>query len=389
MPLNPLKNDRGIAILITLSVITILIATALELNRKVRASVIATATARDRLILNQMASSGVNAAMAMLIKDKTTDPNSDSLQEDWANPEKIEEVLQSIRFDSGKISVEISDVRSMIQANALVKFPEGREFNYKEVNGNQVRYQWHIWDRFLQTMKPEDEELDENYPSSIINAVKDWLDSGDDDASEPITGAESDYYQGLDPPYECRNGPFTHLDELAMVKGVTPMLFYGVEDVPEDVPEDAPKDTPKDASGIRAYMTVFGMSRVEGTTTRYTYDGKININTAKLPVLNAIIPTEDEALRQELALSMDEYRQEKGEETYLNDLTRPEWYKNVPNWPADITLNRNVITIKSDIYRIEATAALNEMILKVIAVVQRETDKSGKDRCRVLSWQLD
>jgi general secretion pathway protein K len=55
-----------------------------------------------------MASSGIHAAMAMLVKDKM-ESNVDSLQEDWANSEKINEILQSFPFEDGKITVKISD----------------------------------------------------------------------------------------------------------------------------------------------------------------------------------------------------------------------------------------------------------------------------------------
>ncbi len=49
----------------------------------------------------------------------------------------------------------------------------------------------------------------------IINSLKDWLDSGDDDAITGLSGAESDYYEGLEPPYSCKNGPMDNLGEVA------------------------------------------------------------------------------------------------------------------------------------------------------------------------------
>ena len=70
MPKIVLTNNRGIALLVTISIITVLIAGVLEWNRKVRASVVMSATARDRLTLAAMASSGVQAAMTLLVKDK-------------------------------------------------------------------------------------------------------------------------------------------------------------------------------------------------------------------------------------------------------------------------------------------------------------------------------
>ena len=90
------KNNRGIALLITISVTTILVAAALEYNRRARLAIISTASARDRLTLAYMASSGVHIAMALLAKDKS-ESNFDSLAEDWAVPEKIEELLHSLK----------------------------------------------------------------------------------------------------------------------------------------------------------------------------------------------------------------------------------------------------------------------------------------------------
>mgnify|MGYP000550187181 CR=1 FL=1 len=95
-------NNRGIALLLVISVTTILIAAALEYNRRARFAVLSAAAARDRLTLLQMTASGIHAAMALLAKDRT-ESNIDSLQEDWANPEKINELLNEIPFDDGTL----------------------------------------------------------------------------------------------------------------------------------------------------------------------------------------------------------------------------------------------------------------------------------------------
>jgi len=63
-------------------------------------------------------------------------------------------------------------------------------------------------------------------PTAIINSLKDWLDSGDDDAITGLSGAESSYYQSLDIPYPCKNGPVLHVGELALIKGIIPELLY-------------------------------------------------------------------------------------------------------------------------------------------------------------------
>ena len=57
-----IHNNRGIALLLTISVTTILVALALEYNRRARFAVLSTAVTRDRLTLSHMASSGIHAA---------------------------------------------------------------------------------------------------------------------------------------------------------------------------------------------------------------------------------------------------------------------------------------------------------------------------------------
>ena len=207
-------NNRGIALVITLSVIAVLVVTTLELNRKARSSIYVSGAFRDRIQMKQMAMSGVHAAMALLIKDKETS-EIDSIQEDWANPEKIEELLVSFTFDFGRVRVLIVDELGKIQVNSLVKFPEGRMFNES---------QRQMWEHFLDLAIPVLDRTDDTAPIPIINSLKDWLDRGDDDLITGLSGAESEYYLDLDPSYACQNGPFHHLGELLLVKGIDPEL---------------------------------------------------------------------------------------------------------------------------------------------------------------------
>jgi len=289
------RNHRGVALLITISVTTILVAAALEYNRRARFAVTSAAMSRNRVTLSQMAASGIHVAMALLVKDKM-ESQVDTLQEDWANPEKIEELLQAIPFEEGTVSVVISDEMAKIQVNALVNFPQSNEFNEAQVN---------LWDRFLRNSRSEEELQDDSEPMAIIDSVKDWLDSGDDDAISGLSGAESSYYQALDPPYSCRNGPILDLQELLMIKGITPDIFYGNDESP----------------GISKYMTVYGAAADSDGPP--SFPGKININTAELPVLVALLPSEN----VELVQAFLEYRQEAAPEKEGYDFSNRMWYK--------------------------------------------------------------
>lgn len=60
----------------------------------------------------------------------------------------------------------------------------------------------------------------------VADAILDWIDADD----EPrVLGAEQDYYTSLDPPYQPRNGPLQTIEELLLVRGVTPALLFGAD----------------------------------------------------------------------------------------------------------------------------------------------------------------
>ena len=355
MPAKIIANNHGIALLVTLSIVSVLIVAALEMNRRTRSAVYSAAATRDRITLLHMASSGIHVAQVILVNDKKNS-DADSLQEDWADPEKINGVLQNIPFEDGTVTVTISDELSRIQVNSLVRFPEGRQF---------AEPQKALWERFLWVFSSQNESLENIESATIINSLKDWLDSGDDDIITGISGAESDYYQDLDSPYACGNGPFAHSGELACVRGITPELFQGTAEVP----------------GISRYVTIHGMTT--GKSNSLTYQGEININTAELPVLAALLPSGSE----DLAEAIYDYRRETSEDKYIHNLSNPNWYKKIPGL-GDIEIDPNLITTTSDVFRIESVAELNAIKMTVAAVVKREKNKNtGKWDCRVLRWQ--
>ena len=378
-------NNRGVALLITLSIIAILVTVGLQLNKKTRAEVDNAAAQKDRFTLTQMATGAINIAMAMLIKD-AIETKVDSVQEDWADPAKIEEMLAEIPFDDGKVSVVISDELSRIQINALVDFPEGMQFNVAQKDLWQ-RFTKNLLERYQET--EDNSEMEETDAETIIDSIKDWLDSKDDDAVTGLNGAESDYYMGLDPPYKCKNGPFSDIGEVALVKGIPPELFNGFGDL----------------LGLSSYLTVYGATSTASAPTEnsadqsstsanraaqtneenFTFEGRININTAELPVLMALLPPE----AAEFAKNLYDFRILKADDdTYVNDLSDPGWYKNVPGF-TNIYIDDSLITVSSNFFRITATASRYKAKLTVSAVVQRQKNtKSGKWECKILNWQI-
>ncbi len=358
-------RQRGMAVVMAVAVVLLITTVALELHVNERANLLNAAGMRDRITLDQMAESGINLAMAILVKDRM-DSESDSLQEDWADPETMATLVDELQFEKGKLEVKIYDELSRIQINALVDFPGATAFNEK---------QHQIWERFSGNLLSLYEllgdelgkmgEMEDTDTTTIINSVKDWLDKDDDITS--INSAESDYYEELDPPYECKNGPFDHISEVRLVKGITPEIFSGIAGT----------------MGLSNYITIYGAVKVEDD--KFSFPGKININTADLTVLKVLLPAESE----DMAELMIEYREAVSGTQYTNDVTNINWYKNIPGF-ASITLDPELISVSSDTFRIVATATMEDVKAVTTAVVQRERESNSSPwMCKVLNWKTE
>jgi type II secretory pathway component PulK len=120
-------------------------------------------------------------------------------------------------------------------------------------------------------------KLEELVAETITDSILDWLDEDD---LHHINGAEKDYYATLPEPYEPANGPFESLEELTLVKGVTPQIF----------------------ELLRDRLTIYG-------------SGKININFASKEVL-LYVPE----MTQEIADAIVQFREKKGKIRKLSTL---------------------------------------------------------------------
>jgi type II secretory pathway component PulK len=117
----------------------------------------------------------------------------------------------------------------------------------------------------------------------IADSIVDWRDT---DETPLAAGAENQHYQSLPQPYRCKNGPFTTVDELLLVKGMTPEILYGEDwnqngllDANEN---DGDKSPPADNSdgildfGFVAYLTIHSYDR----NVRNDGQPRVNLNSA-------------------------------------------------------------------------------------------------------------
>jgi hypothetical protein len=118
------------------------------------------------------------------------------------------------------------------------------------------------------------------------DAIMDWIDE-DDEPRE--YGAEYDYYQGLSSPYKPTNGPFNTVEELLLVRGVSPQLLFGA-DVNRNGMVDAHEQAALSAVQQIADLTATAESAAENMVsgslergwssylTLYSQENNLNIN---------------------------------------------------------------------------------------------------------------
>src|SRR5437588_3872717 len=130
----------------------------------------------------------------------------------------------------------------------------------------------------------------------LTGAILDWIDP---DNNPHIEGAESDYYQGLNPPYEAKNGPIDDLSELLLIRGISQDIYWGgiVTNHPP-----AALQRRLNQFGSTPEMAAYSVGLVDLFTPIST--GKININTASPAVLQ-LIPGVDARLAQAIAGARD------------------------------------------------------------------------------------
>jgi general secretion pathway protein K len=108
--------------------------------------------------------------------------------------------------------------------------------------------------------------LEPDRAREVAGAIVEWRTLGAKSLDE--------YYLGLSPTFRPHHASFEEIEELLLVKGITPDLYYGTY-VPVDDGSGVPTLNPR--PGLVDCLTVYGFS-----------DGRIDANTAAPAVLTAI-----------------------------------------------------------------------------------------------------
>jgi general secretion pathway protein K len=339
---------RAFAIIMVLVAITVMaiLAGALAIFMKVESQLAFNANDSEKLLW--IGRAGAERACWLLAQEP---PGPTSLLQKWAGgPGTDQETngpLADISLDGYPVGDGFVDIAMVEQES---------KFNINTADATLLQ-------QVLTTMG-----VDAGKISVVSDSIQDWIDQ--DDATKPA-GAESDFYQGLNPSYYTKNAPIDNLEELQLIQGVTPLMFTG---------GSADTDSP-----FKHHQLGFG--RAPGQPEDYPFglrdvftpysNGKVNVNTADINVLSCLPGMDSNSAAGILTLRSSEGGAAgDGVIRSLNQLT--------PALPGPAALQQfsRYCTVAGNTYEVHITAHVGADSRKFVAVILHY----GNNRAQVVSF---
>jgi len=324
---NRHEGERGAILLVVLWVVLALSMLAVSFSATIRTEVDAARYLVEQKQAYYMARAGMEYALFEVLKSQALtggQPMGPGLPPGGGMPPVLSGNI-SLNLTGGGADVRVTDESGKINVNAA---PDFIIFNLLIMVG-----------------------MSEGEAAEVTDSILDWVDV--DEMPRPF-GAESDFYMMNQASYRAKNGPMTVPEELLLVKGITPEVFYGRKGLSRD-------GDPVEYYGLKKYLTT------------YTTGAAININSAPVPVL-ASLPGLDYAT----AMSIDQMRMEA---PFTNLVELEQGIAGISGESSSF-----LGVIRSSVYTLDCTGRLDnsDVVSRIRAVVQ--IDASSPKGYRILYW---
>lgn len=329
------QSNKGAILITTLWILTLLALLAMGVGIRAAVDIKIMSFFINGRKAHYIAEAGLRKTIFLIEKDASK--TADSLNEIWSSGyDSVKEqfALKDIKVGEGMFTVgyEIEKDETLAPVYLYGAIDEGGKININEAGGD-----------ILANLP--------GFSTDIAAAVADWRD---EDGLPNPAGAESDYYEGLDAPYKCKDGRFGVPEELMLVRGVTREIY----------------------DGINGLVTVYGG------------DKAVNINTAPLGALAVLIGAEFEGLPARIV----DYRrgadgiigtQDDNIFTDINTIGAKLMSALAINQAESNRIeelkNAGYFKVMSDCFRIRSRGEVkNGRIKKTIEAVVRRTDKGSE-----------
>lgn len=245
------RQQSGIILIVVLWVLVILSMVTMGLGRRAAIELELTKFSMRQVKLRHVAMAGVQYAIHHIherSKQEGGDKGDTKYQCGFVLQEgrRPQEIFKDVPMPEGSFSI-VFNVDGEGDGTERYGFTdEGSRININQLGP----FEYGIFQNLL-----EDVGVEAEVAKYIASALIDWRDENQE-VFNVTYGAEQDYYSSLERPYPCKDGPFDSIEELLLVRGMTPDIF----------------------NRIKPYVTVFS-SNMKLT---------LNLNTAPRPCLKAL-----------------------------------------------------------------------------------------------------
>lgn len=354
-------SERGIALLVVLIATAILTTLVVDLIYFTQVDASISANVRDEIKALYLAKSGIEIAAGTVKKKSFEELNMNtgpSGERDNSSEGYWTLNVPSLPLGEGIFSLKIVDERSKINLNALVRQSTNRVDN-----------------RVLTELTELFGMLGIEYSKSsiFIGSLINWLDrpiegSPAKNDQSPI-GADSDYYAGLDSPYQIKDGPLDSVGEVLLIKGMDQEFYDNIKD----------------------YVTV------------YPKDEKVNFSTAPKVVMMAVLkgaasavnqeegenPIDDDVI-QSIADAVIEGRKENSVISLEKVKEIEKRYNTDPGNSISAGLSILVLNSgQSDVFSVTSTGSLGgeDPTVSIVEAVIRKSTSGDSKEVNIISWK--
>lgn len=347
--LYPLADQQGVALVVTLLIVTLVAVIVLDVNYLMRVDVHASANFRDGVRSYYLAKGGINLTRELFSRE---------IQEmEELKHNLVSGSVQTLPIGDGEVTVRVVDEMGKINLNALViesgiseQAPQGGA-QLQPPQGMTDPQAANSWIQITQDLF---QRL--GIDPLLVGAILDWIDV--DDIPTGAGGAESNYYRSLKRPYVARNGPMETIAELRMIRGFTDevLLKLGARRVGGIVDP-----------ATNSYLTALPLPQGGGW--------RINLNTAPPLILSS--------LTREVGHYADAIVQHRNQGPLTNI---PQDLQQLGITGAALEDFQRLGTVNSSYYLIEARGSVGEEMRKQISALISAGGNQGESQ--ILYWRV-
>ena len=388
-------RSRGIAIVMVLAAITLISAIVIEINYRSQVSAMVVANRRDGEKAYELARAAVRWSIFRLQLDNALDQipviqgtnyggRKDDLSEvQWAVPLPYPLPVGALgaKTEGGDVAAAPPAESDIGGSFVSALTDESSKINLNDVGSNGIPGSTRNWSaaaiilenllltpRFQTHFKGKDHR-------EILWAIDDWTD-GDSEVNHLGGGIEDAEYQTEDRDLHVKNAPFYSVEEIRLLKPMTEELFRE----------------------IRPFVTVYPFdSRIPRMSTQpITPMGRINVNTAPLEILAALInrATQPEA-KDRLTCAQNVVKIRKGivfravtgqDPSFDGALRQACGLASTPGPQGGILVfgAQQVLQVRSDVFSVEGTGSVEQTEKTIHAVISRQNPTQP----RILYWKV-